>query len=34
LNQTIGEHVINPRRDLDVLLGAINMQEAGARNIA
>ena len=25
LNQAIGEHVVNPRRDLDVLLGAINM---------
>ena len=34
LNQTIGEHVVNPRRDLDVLLGAINMQETRARNIA
>ena len=34
LNQAIGEHVVNPRRDLDVLLSAINMQEARARNIA
>ena len=34
LNEAIGEHVVNSRRDLDVLLGAINMQEACAWNIA